>query len=383
MLRSILGCIAAMVCVSFSFGHEGHDHGAHHKKQQKKGDVVLTSIAIAPTATKEVDGQGDWKFKYRPDLSSVPVPEANLLAAHGGFAVDLKAPISNQPTYFGLPGVGLLKISHDLQEIKVVGGDKDLFNGETEPHKALNYHNTSVVYNGDELLLGLPGNNSGKIWIVTPEGKLRNTFGAPPESNGAGPTDLVQLPDRTMIVTYGYGNKRLYSADPLSGEVGQGVWNPGSFGGPGPRKQLGVFTTPHGVALWPTRDSIAVADREYGRIQRLSFTGEPLDVWDLKVPGSLFDSKQWSNPCDVDFSPDGEVAVIGNLNGVNGANATFQIVDVRTGQLLSTVCPADLGVPNSRHIHNAAFRYVDDRGKYVLCLFWNPGGYAVFEKVSE
>lgn len=403
MLKQFLGCFAVMVFVSFSFGHEGHDHGAHHKKD-KKGATVLTSAPVAPTVLQEVDGQGNWKFRYRSDLSKVPVDPSVLHQAHGGLVVNKGLANGQNQTYFALPGVGLIEVSDDLQTMKVIGGSREIFNPNKEPGAPLwNYHDTAIIKNGDELHLGLPSDNANLIWIVKPDGTLVNTFSAPPGASGVRPTTLLQVPNSQVIkVTYGYGDKVTYEADPFSGEIGMGVWNENKFGGAGVYDKLGLFSTPHHTELFPTGSHMVIADREHGRFQHMSFDGQLVEpkVWDLKVPNSKVTDLLHPDPCGIDFSPQGDIAVIGNLKGNKGEAvsildtrnnqytstdrpATFQILDVKTGIVLSTVSPYKLGVPDSHHIHSSVIRYVDDRGIFVICLFWNPGGYAVFERIQE
>ncbi|MCE9642884.1 MAG: hypothetical protein K8Q97_01015 [Candidatus Andersenbacteria bacterium] len=365
MMRWI-ACALLLVSANTLLAHPGHKHA--------KGErIVMINENFAEE--QKTDGQGDWVFKYRSDLSTVPVEERFLLAAHGGFATD---PATNI-TYFGLPGTGVIQISPDLTSMKVIGGDTGLFNPQGE---LWNYHNTCIVDHAGTKYLGLAGNNSGRVWVVGLDGKIHNTFTAPPEGNGQGATDLVQIPKSgNLKITYGYGDNFIYEASPFAGDLNQGVWNPGRFGGKGPREKTGVFNTPHGIALFPGGERIAIADRGYGRVQITNLEGVVETVWDLKR-----DDGKWPLPCDVNFSPDGTLAVVGNLDDANGKPANFLIVDTKTGKTLSSVTPATLGVPNSRHIHNTTFRYVDiGDGKtevYVLCLFWNPGGYGVFQKVQ-
>lgn len=357
-----------------AYGHPGHSH----KKQEV---VVMTTEQFLQE--QQSDGQGEWMFRYRPDLSSVPVEEKFLLAAHGGFATD---PATGM-TYFGLPGKGILQISQDLTTMKVLGGDPGLFNGEENLSKACNYHNTCIIDHAGTTYLGLAGHNSGKVWVVGLDGKIHNTFTTPPEGNGSGPTDLVQVPKSgNLKITYGYGDNFIYEASPFAGDLHDGRWNPGRFGGYSAQRKPGVFKTPHGISLLPGGELLAISDREYGRIQIFDLNGNVKNVWDLKVADTNDDAQRWPRPCDVNFSPDGKVGVIANLEDTTRTTSSFIIVDAGTGKFLATVKPSKLGVPNSRHIHNAAFRYVDaGEGRtevYVLCLFWNPGGYGVFQKVQ-
>lgn len=387
--RITLSIVVTTMLCSFAAAHPGHSH--HHNGDASKSDADKAPVKFVSFQKKlDVDGQGSWKFRYRPDLSQVPVEEKFLLEAHGGFAVDRSLPEDKRQTYFGLPGVGVLKVSPDLTKITVVGGDKGLFKeGETRPRHMWNYHNTAIVKNAGSTYLGFPGNNSGNVWITNLDGNIVTTLKKPSHATGWAPTDLTQMPlnGEVIKVTSGYGDRFIYEADAFGGDDGKGIWNPGRFGGKGPRTEAGgVYSTSHGISLVPGGEFLAISDRENGRIQINTSNGRVLNMWDLMPEGTTVGQKKWPHPCDVDFSPDGRYAVIGNLRDPMRAAATFMIWDVLEGKLLSTVCPKDLGVPNSTHIHYAGFRFVKTNGQikiYVLALFWRPGGYAVFECVGE
>ncbi len=91
-------------------------------------------------------------------------------------------------------------------------------------------------------------------------------------------------------------------------------------------------------------------------------------------------------PCDVDFDDTGRIAVVGCLKGPGRSTpASFYILE--NGNVLSKVTPGELGVPIATHIHNAGLRVLErangEKQWFVLALFWNPGGYAVFERVES
>ncbi len=353
------GALCALLLVPHvAVAHPGHSHGS--KKTEKKQDETVHPIAFR--IAKDVDGQGVYRFRYVPQLSTLPVDDKVLLKAHGGFGIDRSEPNETRETTFGLPGVGLLRISPDLKEVKVIGGEG--FDVNQNPH------NTHVFSVGGEKRIALPSDSAGKVWITDYQGKLTKEIGPPPNS-GFRPTDAVLAKggkdnkEDLLFVPSGYGDKVIYAANPLDG-----TWSGTRWGG------QPLFSTSHGITVNPRSGNLVVANREDGQLFEFTSAGKLL--WMLNL-------EQTPHPCDVDFSDDGSVAVVGCLRGPGGGNATFHIL--KDGVPVSKVCPADLGVPNSRHIHNAALRFVkqaDGNMKmYVLCLFWNPGGYAVFEQVID
>lgn len=304
---------------------------------------------------KGIGGQGVWKFKHRPDLSKFPVGDDKLKVAHGSFTVDKTVKASEQSITFGLRGVGILRMAPDLSGIDVIGGEGF--------DKNQNLHNNCLLERNGEKLLVFCSDSAREVWITDFAGKLVQKLTAPKDSKFV-PTDAVVV-GKKLYVTSGYGDGVIYAADVATGE-----WTGEKFG------SKPFFSTSHGLMVTPKGDGIMVADRENGRLR--TFTTEGKEVADIMLPGK-------PHPCDIDVSEDGRHLLAGCLRGPGGGNAVFYILE--GDSVVSTVCPADLGVQNSRHIHNAAFRFVttaDGKSKcYVLCYFWNPGGFAVFERVEE
>ncbi len=355
-------------------GHEKGPAGHQHSRHSSPGLTALLAPVkiLAQTSAsggQTLSGQGNWRFKWRSDLSRVPVSEAVLTQAHGGFAVNRSVPPNRRSTMFGLPGAGQIRISPDLTRMDVIGGDQSMVNAKW------NYHNATYFHLKGEAFVIWPSNNAGRVWITSDQGKLLRTFGKPPQVEGGfAPTD-AEFVDGKMLVPSGYADKFIYSADPFSGSS-QGVWDEQRWGGPGPRNEHGGFSTSHGITRMPQTNILTISDREHERLQSFNRLGH-------YIGGIEFE--KGTMPCDVDFDDTGRIAVLGCLKGPGRSTpAPFYILE--NGNVVSKVTPGELGVPNATHIHNASLRVLEkangEKQWFVLVLFWNPGGYAVFERVD-
>ena len=352
-------------------GAVAHERGKHRTLALAGLSAPLKILAQAQAAgSQTLSGQGSWRFKWRPDLSRVPVSEAVLAKAHGGFAVDRTVPHNQRTTMFGLPGAGQIRISPDLKKMVVVGGDPSMVNDKW------NYHNATYFHVNEKAFLIWPSNNGGRVWITSGEGKLLRTFVKPPQVEGGfAPTD-GEFVDGKLLVPSGYADRFIYSADPFSGTA-QGVWDEHRWGGRGPKEKHGAFSTSHGITRVPHTNIVTVSDREHERLQTFNKLGHYIGGIDLEK-GTM--------PCDVDFDDTGRFAVVGCLKGPGRSTpAPFYILE--NGNVLSKVTPGELGVPNATHIHNASFRVLEkangEKQWFVLVLFWNPGGYAVLERTGS
>jgi hypothetical protein len=327
-------------------------------------------------AVPGVSGQGKMRFKVL--LTSDRLPEEAkkvLVSAHGGFAVDHRP--GREETYFALPGAGILQISSDMQNIKLLDTQTEM--------KKLNLHNTKIWYgeNGATYLT-FPSNDGGKVFTTALDGKLLHTLGTPtaddnfsiPAVNdyfaGKGnfvPTDVEYL-DGLYYVTTGYSNldfvltARILSLNPF-----KAVWNDLAFGGRG--SGPGQFGTGHGIAVPPGTKRIDVADRPNSEIDRFTRYGQYLST--LKMP-------QGSLPCDIDYV--GKYAVVPALEGPDKSKGA-PIYILEEDRLISAIMPKEeLGLPNFQHIHNAVLRQVGSKF-YIIAQAWNPGDFAIFEQVTE
>ncbi|MCB1126494.1 MAG: hypothetical protein KDM81_08370 [Verrucomicrobiae bacterium] len=365
----LLAAVSFLIPVS-ALAHPDHPHPWLLAK------AVAAPAPEAPVAvTRPVEraGQGDFVFRYAPELSSLPEAALpNLPQAHGGFAVD---PETGE-VFFGLKGAGIIWMSNDLTEKRVLpASDPRLLEG--------NFHNTTLLRRADgKRFLALPDNEKGRVFVTTDTGELVGTLDAPRQANayyaGGGafnPTDTE------------YAGGKLYVADGYSPGNYITVANPWTarwldlvFGGKtGPAREYGLFGTAHGITWNANTRRLVIADRANSRVQEFNLQGTFLSNTALPA-GSL--------PCDVDFL--GGYTLVGCLDGPTAqrpAPAPFYVLD-QDGHLVSEVVPKrDFGLELFTHIHNATWKTtVAADGKsvktYVLATAWNPGGFAVFELVK-
>ena len=351
------------------FGAHAHDaEGDGHSHGLLASAAGGQAVADAPGA--KTAGRGRFVFRHVAEKSVLPDgTKEKLHLAHGGFAVD---PVTGE-VFFGLKGVGIIWMSNDLGEKRVLPvKDPSILEG--------NFHNTTLLRRGDgQRFLALPDNEKGRVLIVTDQGELKASLGAPVRVNdyyGRGgafnPTDTEYAANR-LYVTDGYspGNYILV-ADPW-----QATWGELVFGGKATAREYGLFGTAHGITLNRATRRLEIADRANSRIQ--SFDLEGTFLGQTKLPeGSL--------PCDVDFHQG--YAVVGCLQGPGGQTpAPFYVLD-QDGQVASEINPKnDFGLARYTHIHNAVWKPVQGNSGqverlYVLATAWNPGDFAVFEVVK-
>ena len=260
-------------------------------------------------------------------------------------------------------------MSADLRRKEIVEVDRFVRQG--------NFHNTTIVYDGDETpYLALPDDEKERVYILTTKGELVHVLSHPRGNayyDGWGsfkPTDVEQAPSRDVFIVTGYSpGDFVVSADPFSG-----AWRPKIFGGKG--TEHGKFGTGHGITWNPRTSTLDVSDRPHSRIESYDVDGAYKSSVTLPA-GSL--------PCDVDFLDDW--MLVGCLQGPGGSvPAPIYVVD-GDGKVASTIKPKeDLGLELFTHVHNATWHAIGDgetRKVYVLAQAWNPGGFAVLERVGE
>jgi hypothetical protein len=329
---------------------------------------------VAPSRPRGVDadasrtsGQGEFVFCHDPELSALPEPAIKYLrGAHGGFAVDWRG---QREVYFALKGCGVIRMSADLRKKEVVELDPYVRQG--------NFHNTSLIYDGKGTpYLALPDNEKNRVYITSTSGELFQVLSHPrgnPYYDGGGafvPTDVEQSPQLSVYIVTGYSRGDfVVSADPF-----RGTWNPLIFGGKG--KEHGKFGTGHGITWNPWQATFDISDRPNSRIESFSTDGKYRKT--VALPRGCL-------PCDIDFLQ--EHAVVGCLKGPDGGTpAPIYILDQK-GAVVSTIKPKEeLGLDLFTHLHNVTWHVAGEgEGKkvYLLCQAWNPGGFAVLERVSS
>ena len=312
-------------------------------------------------------GQGEWVFRWNEELSALPEEAGkHLPGAHGGFAVDV---LRGREVYFALKGCGIVKMSSDLRRKEII---------EVAPWvREGNFHNTTVIY--DERgtpHLALPDDEKRRVYVVTTAGALVQVLSHPrgnPYYDGWGafvPTDVEQGPSRDVFIVTGYSpGDYVVSANPFTGD-----WRPLIFGGKG--TEHGKLGTGHGITWNKRKGTLDISDRANSRIESFDVQGNFKGTIALPA-GSL--------PCDVDFLEDW--TLVGCLNGSEGRTpAPIYILD-KDGGIASTIRPKeDFGLDLFDHVHNATWHVVGegkDRKVYIVCQSWNPGGFAVLERVSK
>jgi hypothetical protein len=317
----------------------------------------------SPTAPS---GQAPFEFTYCRDLHTLPAPaldhEINL---HGGFALDSRPGFGH--IYYGMPGLGLLRVDPDLRRQELIKLPDAL-----TPH---NYHSVKLGMFDGKWRLFLPANDAALVAVVTLDGEVDFVLPRPEFEQYRAP-DVPFMPTDTALlgnqlyVADGYGANYISMADPTTRR-----WL-SIFGGktddPG---ENGKFGTAHGLRPDPGADRLVVADRPHSRIQIHAPNGQFLASYRLPTGA-------W--PCGIDYI---QLAghwygVIGNLKDpVEGRQAPIYILDAETYQILSTIRPKEeLGVEPAQHLHNVVWYTRGDR-LYLICQSWNPGYYFVLAQL--
>jgi hypothetical protein len=317
-------------------------------------------------------------MRFRVFYTSQRLPEEArkvLVSAHGGFAVDHRE--GRGETYFALPGAGILQISADMENVRLLATPASM--------KNVNLHNTTLWHSKDgTAFLTFPGNDVGQVFTTTLDGRLLHTLNTPtaderfsiPAVNdyfyGKGkftPTDAEYL-DGLYYVTTGYSSldfvltARILSVDPF-----RAIWNDLAFGGRG--SGPGQLGTGHGITVPPGTTRLDIADRPNSEIDRFTRNGQYLST--LKLPSGSF-------PCDVHYL--GRYAVVPALHGPDRSKGA-PIYILEEDRLISTVMPKEeLGLSNFQHIHNAVLRQVGGK-LYIIVQAWNPGDFAILEQVTD
>ncbi|MBI4166545.1 MAG: hypothetical protein HY508_12500 [Acidobacteria bacterium] len=348
---------------------------AHHAPSgvAAKADAPVRGVAPTPGA---VSGQGKMRFHVLVTADKLPDDAKKVLEkAHGGFAVDRRP--GKGETYFALPGAGILQISPDFQTINMVPTDPSM--------KDANMHNAGIWYAKDGTpYLMFPGNDVGKVFTTTLDGKLVSTLSTPTANDkfafqdvhdyffGAGkfvPTDVDKLGSLYYIST-GYSpldfilTARVTETSPI-----QVMWNRLGWGGKG--EAHGQFRTSHGITVPPGLRRIDVSDRPNSRIERFTPYGHYLST--LKMPaGSL--------PCDVCYLD--QYMIVAALDGPDTSRGSPLYI-YENDRLVSTIMPKEeLGLVNFKHNHNAVLTKANGK-YYIIVQAWNPGDFAILEQVTN
>ena len=309
-------------------------------------------------------GTGPFTFRARPIELPSPI-EQHLEAAHSAFVPDRAIDGGDDSTWFSLKGVGLLRLTPELDRIEVVGGDPAIVRS--------NVHGATAIRHEGETYLALASDEAECVWLTDTDGRIVRTFGNP---NGPGGSPFhvcdVAYSDDLLFAANGYGDNVCSSCDPFQAgdQAGEGTWGPLRFGGSGTAH--GQFQVAHGITRVPGTAVLTVADRENSRLESVTPRGRY--VGGLALPPG-------ARPCSVDYYD--RFALVACLEGPGGSTpAPIYVFD--DGNLVSEInIGRDLGLAGFSHIHNAAFRVVENadgsRGFFVLAYAWEPGNLAILE----
>jgi hypothetical protein len=335
---------------------------------------VTATIPANQAPSEKISGQGKLRFRVLYTAEHLPAEAQKVLkAAHGGFAVDRRK--GQGETYFALPGAGILQISADMKQVKLLPTAEEM--------KRTNMHNAMLWTANGGPYLTFPANEANRVFTTTLDGALVHTLKPPTADTDLGaaaandyfkgngpfiPTD-VEFFNGLFYIATGYSKlDYVLTARVKPGKAFDATWNNLAFGGKG--KGEGQFGTGHGVTVPVGKKRIDIADRPNSEIDRFTPEGKYLET--VKLPAGSF-------PCDTYY--DGPYMVVGALHGPDRTKGA-PIYILEKDRVVSTIMPKeDLGLANFQHIHNAVVRKVGKK-LYIIAQAWNPGDFAILEQVD-
>lgn len=224
--------------------------------------VFLTSFLFNSLGAP-VPGSGNFRCVLDPGWPRKPA--AFTWGAMSGVMVDERSQVyifnRNEPT------------------VQVYGMDGALIRSWSTPNPKGTHH----IRLGPDGNLWLTDFRSHLVQKYSPDGKLLLTLGTAnqkgcDESHFSGPTDTAFLSNGDVLISDGYGNRRVVRFD-SRGRFVKAWGNDGTA--------PGQFALPHSIAT-DSKDRVYVADRNNGRIQVFDADGNVLAVWDgLLMPWGL------------------------------------------------------------------------------------------------
>lgn len=324
--------------------------------------IMITFYNEERTMSKKKTGQAPFEFSFCEGLRAVPSKALeNEIGLHGGFAVDPRE--GQGDIYYGMAGIGLIKVSTDLEKQEILEISSDLM--------PLSFHSTKIgTFDGNPRIF-LPANEDEKVVILTLEGDIDFILSKPEfdeyESRETPyrPTDTT-LVGNTLYVADGYGANYISTVD-LSSQSWSAI-----FGGKShSAESRGVYGTAHGITQVPASRSLAIADRPHSRFEVVGLDGSFQKNYALPTG---------SRPCGINYYQRNGTwyAVVASLDDPQeGRAAPIYILNADTFQVISTIRPKeDLGIARADHIHNVIW-HEHNNGLFLVCQSWNPGFYFV------
>eukprot|EP00037_Helgoeca_nana_P021541 m.217402 g.217402 ORF g.217402 m.217402 type:complete len:352 (+) comp25683_c2_seq2:35-1090(+) len=337
-----------------------------------------------PRVETATSGQNDAVFEWDEKLTSAMTPGARAFEEqmHGGFNEDPETGL----VYTGIPGYGLVQISHDLTTWTRIGDDERLKG---------NIHGIVFFVHGGEKYLAVAQNSDERVLILQLNGVVKQELAKPAgtefafqEANdyykqyGEGEkgkifscTD-VTYHNNTLFVVTGYcaGDFVLTAVE----EGGEWKWGTLAWGGKGDAP--GQFKTAHGVTAY--EGHIYVANREAHQVNKFTPGGDLVEI--LKgVP-------EGARICNIAKPEHDDFFIFNPLEVLTKEQDTpdrYPIYCWAADKVISTVIPGDLGIPVLRHCHHVWPHYVraadGNRQLYLLIHGWNVGKFAVLKHVPN
>ena len=102
-------------------------------------------------------GSGSFTYRARPIKLPSPI-EQHLEAAHSAFVPDRALDGGDDSTWFSLKGVGLLRLTPELDRIDVIGGDAAIVQA--------NIHGATVLRHEGQTFLALASDDAERVWLT-------------------------------------------------------------------------------------------------------------------------------------------------------------------------------------------------------------------------
>jgi hypothetical protein len=312
-------------------------------------------------------GQGSFVFEHIEDFRRLPeVALPFEKGLHGSTGAD-KRPGKGE-LYYGMPGLGILRVSADLQTQDVITLPPDLV--------SLNFHSARIEQLDGQPHLVLASNSTESVIVATLDGDVEYVLGRPeyeqyakPELNYM-PTSTTAAGD-TLYIADGYAIQYVMLADHHTHQF------TGIFGGKTEDVHVhGKFGTAHGITKVPTSEHVAIADRSNWRVELMDLQGNFAESHPMP---------ENSRPCGIDYvEHNGHwYAAIGSLDDPQaGRAAPIYVLDAETYQVISTIRPKEeLGIELADHIHNVVW-HKHNGELFLVAQAWNPGFYFVLGQVK-
>jgi len=313
-------------------------------------------------------GQGSFVFAHIEDFRRLP-PAALPFekGLHGSFGADQRP--GQGELYYGMPGLGILRVSADLTTQDLITLPPDLV--------SLNFHSTRIEQIGGQPRLVLASNATESVIIATLAGDVQDVLHRPEfeqyadPAKGFMPTSTAADGDNVYVAD-GYASQFVSVAGVHA--HGDHIHSHYSsiFGGKTDDvHEHGKFGTAHGITRVPMSDHLAVADRSNWRVELVDLHGHHAESYPMP---------ENSRPCGIDYvKHDGHwYAAVGSLDDPQaGRPAPIYILDADTYQVISTIRPKEeLGIELADHIHNVVW-HQHNGDLFLVVQAWNPGFYFV------